>query len=208
VTSCSTALTEASSAQTKVAGDIKQVAQDERALTAALESSGGSSGTSPSGVTGSSTGSTGSTSSTGSTGSTGSTAGSGTGSNVQATKKATPQQIAVDQASVDTATANLTDAQEAVAGANLVSTIAGTVASVGIADGDSVTAGSSSSTAQIVVIGKGSSYDLTTSIAVADIGKVAIGQEADVTPDSTNSTVTCRPSGWSPTRDRPPQPIR
>ena len=52
------------------------------------------------------------------------------------------------------------------------------MASVSIADGDSVTAGSASSSAQIVVIGAGSAYDLTTSIAVADIGRVAIGQLA------------------------------
>ena len=60
-------------------------------------------------------------------------------------------------------------------GANLVSTIAGTVASVSIAPGDSVTAGSGSSRPQIVVIGTGSSYEVTTDIAVADIGKVAVG---------------------------------
>jgi trimeric autotransporter adhesin len=97
--------------------------------------------------------------------------------------------VAVDQASVDTAEANLADAQQAVAGANLVSTIAGTVASISIADGDSVSAGSDSSVAQVVVIGKGSSYELTTSIAVTEIGKVAVGQSALVTPDSTNTTV-------------------
>ena len=71
----------------------------------------------------------------------------------------------MDQASVDTAQANLTDAQQALAGANLVSTISGTVASVSIADGDSVTAGShrparrrSSSS------GSGSSYEVTTDV--------------------------------------------
>jgi multidrug efflux pump subunit AcrA (membrane-fusion protein) len=95
----------------------------------------------------------------------------------------------VDQASVDTAQANLTDAQEAVAGADLVSTIAGTVASVSIAAGDSVTAGSSTSSGQVVVIGQGSTYDLTTDVAVTDIGKVAVGQPAQVTPDSTNTVI-------------------
>ena len=73
----------------------------------------------------------------------------------QSSKKATPQQLAVDQASIDTAQANLTDAQQALGGANLVSTISGTVASVSLAAGDSVTAGSSSTTAEIVVIGNG-----------------------------------------------------
>jgi HlyD family secretion protein len=97
--------------------------------------------------------------------------------------------VAVDQASVDTAQANLTDAQQAAAGADLVSTIAGTVASVSISDGDSVTAGSGSSTAQIVVIGAGSSYEVTTDVPVGNIGRVAVGQQALVTPDSTNSVV-------------------
>ena len=190
---CSTALAQASSAQAKVAADIKQVAQDERALTAALESSGGSTGGSAGSSPPGSSGSAASTSSgtapvaTTSGVSSGSTPTSASGG--QTTKKATPQQIAVDQASVDTAEANLTDAQQAVAGANLVTTIAGTVASVSIAAGDSVTAGSTSTTAQIVVIGKGSSYDLTTSIAVTDIGNVAIGQQASVTPDSTDAVV-------------------
>ncbi len=181
---CSTALTQASSAQAKVAADIKVVSQDERALTAALESSGGGSSggsTSSASVSGATAASIGSATSGGPAASN-SSAG-------QAAKKATPQQVAVDQASVDTAEANLTDAQQAVSGANLVSTIDGTVASVAIADGDSVTAGSTSSTPQVVVIGKGSSYDLTTSIAVTDIGKVAIGQDAEVTPDSTYSVV-------------------
>jgi multidrug efflux pump subunit AcrA (membrane-fusion protein) len=193
---CSAALAQASSAQAKVAADIKQVAQDERSLTTALESSTSSSGAStatsatPSGSTTGTTGTTGVTGSTGSSateasgGSSGSTGGTG-----GQTKKATPQQVAVDQASVDTAEANLADAQQPVAGANLVSTIAGTVASISIADGDSVSAGSDSSVAQVVVIGKGSSYELTTSIAVTEIGKVAVGQSALVTPDSTNTTV-------------------
>ncbi len=63
------------------------------------------------------------------------------------------------------------------------------MASVSIAEGDSVTAGSGSSAPQIVVIGKGSTYDLTTDVAVADIGRVAVGQQALVTPDSTNAVV-------------------
>jgi multidrug efflux pump subunit AcrA (membrane-fusion protein) len=96
----------------------------------------------------------------------------------------------VDQASIDTAQANLADAQQAVGGANLVSTIAGTVAAVSIAPGDSVTAGSSSSSPQVVVIGTGSNYEVTTAIAVADIGKVSVGQQAVIAPDATNSVET------------------
>jgi HlyD family secretion protein len=98
---------------------------------------------------------------------------------------ASAQQLAVDQASVDTAQAKLADAQRALGGANLVTTISGTIASVSIAPGDSVTAGSSTSP-EIVVIGGGTSYDVSTTIPVADIGQVSVGQQAVITPDSTN----------------------
>ena len=99
------------------------------------------------------------------------------------------QQLAVDQASIDTAQANLTDSQQALGGANLVSTIAGTVASVSIAAGDSVTAGSTSAAAQIVVIGTGTSYEVTTDVPVASIGEVAVGQQVQITPDATNTVL-------------------
>jgi multidrug efflux pump subunit AcrA (membrane-fusion protein) len=186
---CSAALSQASSAQTAVAADIKQVSADEGALTSALEasSSTGSDTSTGSTKTGTTT-SGGAASSTGSASSgSGSTSSASSGSGGLSAKRATPQQVAVDQASVDTAEATLSDAQQAVAGANLISTISGTVASVSIAAGDSVTAGSTTSTAQVVVIGGGSSYQVTTDIAVADIGKVSVGQEALVTPDSTNT---------------------
>jgi HlyD family secretion protein len=117
----------------------------------------------------------------------------GTGSG-QSSKPATPQQLAVDQASIDSAQASLNDAEQALAGANLVSTISGTVASVSLVVGDSVTAGSTTTPAQVVIIGTGSSYDLTTDVPVADIGKVAVGQRAVVTPDATNSVVSGRVS--------------
>ncbi len=59
------------------------------------------------------------------------------------------------------------------------------MASVSIATGDSVTAGSSTSP-EIVVIGSGTSYDVSTTIPVADIGQISVGQQAVITPDSTN----------------------
>ena len=201
-TTCAEALTQASAAQAAVAADIKTVTQDESALTSALEASSGSGsgsgGGSASSGSSSSTGKTGTAPSTTASTSSGTagtdTGGTGTGASTsggdsKTTKVATPQQLAVDQASIDTAQANLSDAQEALSGVNLVSTISGTVASVSIEDGDSVTAGSSSSPGQIVVIGTGTSYDLSTDINVADIGEVAIGQQVQVTPDATNTVV-------------------
>jgi hypothetical protein len=41
-----------------------------------------------------------------------------------------------------------------------------------------------------VVIGSGASYDLSTDIGVADIGEISLGQQVDVTPDSTNQVVS------------------
>jgi multidrug efflux pump subunit AcrA (membrane-fusion protein) len=181
-----------------VAADVKQVGADERALSAALQGTTGS-GSGPAGATvkastaATSSSTPGAPATAAAATTTGGT-GSPQGSSGQSTKKATPQQVAVDQASVDTAQAKVTDAQQALAGADLVSTISGTVGSVSIADGDSVTPGSGSSSAQIVVIGTGSSYDVKTNIAVADIGRVAIGQQALVTPDSTNSVAQGRVS--------------
>ncbi len=198
--SCSAALTQASQAQARVAADVKQVEQDEKAVAAAIDATSGSSAapaTTPS-VSGGSSGSgasSGSSSSAAGSGTTGSTGTTGSnGSAGVSTRKATPQQVAVDQAAVDTAQAKLTDTQEAVAGANLVSTIAGTVASVSIAAGDAVTAGSTTGTAQIVVIGSGSSYQVNTAVPVAEIAKVAVGQQALVTPDSTTSAIDARVS--------------
>ena len=77
---------------------------------------------------------------------------------------------------------------------NLVSTIAGTVASVSIEAGDIVTAGATTGTAQIVVIGSGSSYEVSTDVPVAEIAKVAVGQQALVTPDSTTAAIDARVS--------------
>jgi HlyD family secretion protein len=101
----------------------------------------------------------------------------------------TSQQLAVDQAAIDTAQANLDAAKAALDDVNLVSTIAGTVASVSIAPAATVSAGGSSTSPAIVVIGSGSSYEVTTDVAVADIGEIAVGQQAQVTPDSTGSVV-------------------
>ena len=202
---CRAALSQATSAQAAIAAATGKLGQDERALDSALASSSGSRGSPAGGGTtrsgagsgGAASGATtqatptataANTSPTASTSNATVDAGQGGGSGSGSPgKTATPQQLAVDQASIDTAQANLSDAQLALGGADLVSSISGTVASVSIAAGDSVTAGSGSTGAQIVVIGAGSSYDVSTAVPVADVGKVAVGQEALVTPDSTNT---------------------
>jgi biotin carboxyl carrier protein len=166
-TTCSAALSQAAAAQTAVSSDLKTVAHDEDALNSALESSSSSS-----------------SSQTESTA--GHTATTTTASGSSSAKAVSPEQLAVDQAAIDTADANVSNAQEAAGDANLVSTIAGTVASVGVATGDSVTAGSTSTPA-FVVIGSGSSYEVSVPVSVTDIAEVAVGQQAEVTPDSTNA---------------------
>ncbi len=193
-TTCAEALNQASTAQTQVADDIKKVAQDESALTAALESSSGGVSSETGRVEAASASTSADITGTGKpaivlTAATTTPGSTGTGGG-QSSKPATAQQLAVDQASIDTAQASLDDAEQALAGANLVSAIGGTVASVSLVDGESVTAGSSTTPAQVVIVGAGSSYDLTTEVPVADIGKVAVGQRAEVTPDATNSVVT------------------
>jgi HlyD family secretion protein len=192
---CAEALSQASADQALVAADIKKVAQGESSLTAALEGSSGgaSSGTGRVGAASTTTTADVTGDGSGEIVLTSATTPSGTGGG-QSSKQATPEQLAVDQASIDTAQASLDDAEQALDGANLVSTISGTVASVSLAVGGSVTAGSSSTPAQVVIVGGGSSYDLTTTVPVADIGKVAVGQQALVTPDATNSVVTGRVS--------------
>ncbi len=101
----------------------------------------------------------------------------------------TASQLAVDQASIDAAQANLDGAQSALGDANLVSTISGTVASVSIAPGGSVSAASGSASPAIVVIGSGTSYQAVANVPVTHIGAVSVGQHAVVTPDSTNRGV-------------------
>jgi HlyD family secretion protein len=194
---CTQSLGAASSAQATLATDIKTVAADEAALTAALESaasSSGSGGPSSTSTGSSGAGSTGSGSKSGSSstgaasGTTGTTA-PGSGSSSSKTKAVTAQKLALDQASIDVALANLDNAQKSLAAANLVSTISGTVGAVTLTAGSSVSAGSTTATGQVVVLGSGASYQLVATVPVAKISQVAVGQPATVTPDSSGTVV-------------------
>ncbi|HEY1988296.1 MAG TPA: HlyD family efflux transporter periplasmic adaptor subunit [Acidimicrobiales bacterium] len=207
---CTQALQQVASDQSAVSQAQTTVGSDESALAAALTSAASSSGGSASPTTSTpSSGSGGSGGSgNGSAGSGGSAnGGSGTsasgnfgggnsspssGGSSAASSVATPQQLASDQAALDVANAGLTSAQQDLADANLLSPIAGTVASVSVASGAAVTAGSNigpSAGAAIVVIGPGS-FVVTTDIGVTDIGDVLVGQKATITPDATTKTIT------------------
>jgi membrane fusion protein, macrolide-specific efflux system len=116
-------------------------------------------------------------------------------------------EIDSDEASVTSAESSLTTAQTNLADASLTSTISGTVASVSLTPGQTVTgtgtgtgsggsgdtgaggsdaaaadsSASTSSTGQVVVIGT-DSYIVNTTVDDTDIGQIAEGDQATVTP--------------------------
>jgi trimeric autotransporter adhesin len=131
-------------------------------------SSGSRNGSGSSG-SGSGSGSSGSRSSSGSSGGS-SVGGSGSG------KVITAAQLAADQAEVDAAQANVAVAQQNAGQATLTSPISGTVAEVGLS------AGTSAGGSGITVIGPGS-REVSTTVALADIDRVKIGDAASVSVD-------------------------
>lgn len=108
-------------------------------------------------------------------------------------------QIASTQAQLAEAQSRLTDAQTALAAASMTSPIAGTVAQVNIATGDTVgngasaaaasaTSAASSSNAQIVVIST-TSWVVEASVGSADLPRLKKGLQAEVTPTGSTTKV-------------------
>ncbi len=93
----------------------------------------------------------------------------------------TAAQLASYQSAVDAAASKVAVAEQSLAAASIVSPINGTVTSVTLAKGDSVSA--SSTTANVVVVGKGG-YEVSVPVSVTDRPSVAVGQAATVVPDS------------------------
>lgn len=93
--------------------------------------------------------------------------------------------VAESQASVEEATAKLVEAQQALDGAVLVSPIAGTVGAVTSSVGAGVAAGSP----VVTVIGEGAA-EVSATVPVEQLEKLAVGQEATVTPAAVRGTVT------------------
>jgi HlyD family secretion protein len=85
--------------------------------------------------------------------------------------------IASDQAAVDSANADLLSARQSLAQATLTAPIAGTVASVDAAAGDSVSAGGT----VLVIIGSGAAV-VDTTVPVERIAEIKVGQHTTVTP--------------------------
>lgn len=102
------------------------------------------------------------------------------------------------QASVDAATAQVTVAIQELAQTIVVSPIAGTVISVGIAAGDDAEAASTTQT--IVVEGPGG-YEATASISLTDIPGVEVGQAAVLAADGATDTVAGQVSAISAVPD-------
>jgi macrolide-specific efflux system membrane fusion protein len=124
------------------------------------------------------------------------------------TSNAATTQIDSDQAAVTSAESSLSNAQTALSNGALMSTIAGTVASVSLNVGQQVsgtgsgsggtgsggtggtgtgTGGSGTSSAQIVVVGT-NSYVVNTTVDDTEIGQIIDGDQADIVP--TGSTTT------------------
>lgn len=93
----------------------------------------------------------------------------------------TGSQLVAYQKAVDAAALDLLVAEQAIQQATIVSPIDGTVVSLGLGAGDDVTA--ASSTAAVVVAGAGG-FELTTTVSVADLPDVEVGQSVVVRPDA------------------------
>jgi HlyD family secretion protein len=150
-------------------------------------SSGGRSGFSSSGASRSTgSGQTGGTGQTGgSQGSGGSFSNNASGASGAAVNSA--QQLASDQATIDSDQAALVRAQQSLAEAQLTSPMAGTVAAVTLQAGQTVNAGSTDNAIQIINSG---SYQTSASLTTSQVAAVKVGDPAQVTVDGTSGTLS------------------
>jgi trimeric autotransporter adhesin len=107
------------------------------------------------------------------------------GSGTASTATNSAAQLASDQASIDSAQAALVSAQQSLNNATLTAPIGGTVASVGLSAGQSVTSGSSSAT---IIINDPGSYQTSSSLSPSQVGEVAVGDKVQVTVDGQRGT--------------------
>ncbi len=209
---CEAALQTVSSDEQQVSKDQTTVSKDETALGQALAAESGSTsgagGTTPTGNSGPGTGTgsgtdsgSGSVSSThsgpaltadisaaatGNSGAGGGGSGNSTTPSGSSANTDTPEQIASDQADIDSAEADLTNAQQSLKEATLTSPISGTVVSVGINAGDTVSAGSS--TEIITIIGT-KSYEVQATLDSSQVPSVKVGQSSSVDVDGVDGAV-------------------
>lgn len=171
--------------QQRVSGDQGTVAHDELSLSQdlATEASAGSSSGNPSSPPTSST-----TTTAAGANSAGSAAKGGAGSSGGGASAAvsSPEQIAADQAAIDSADANLIVAQQSLNEAQLSSPINGTIASVGINVGDTVSAGSG--TEVIVIVGT-QAFQVVGTLTSTQVSSVKVGQPATVEVDGVGAAI-------------------
>jgi trimeric autotransporter adhesin len=96
--------------------------------------------------------------------------------------------LARDQSEIDTQRAALVRAKSALDNARLASPIAGTVASVAVAPGDSA----SSSTVAVVVNGNDGDVEVTVNVTENDIRSIKVGQRAQVSADGAQTALPAR----------------
>jgi RND family efflux transporter MFP subunit len=96
--------------------------------------------------------------------------------------------LARDQSEIDTAHAALVRAQAALDQARLSAPIAGTVAALGVARGDTV----STSTVAAVINGDDGSVEVTINVTENDIRAIKVGQTAQVTADGAQDGLPAR----------------
>jgi multidrug efflux pump subunit AcrA (membrane-fusion protein) len=186
---CETALETVSADEQQVSTDQSTVSKDEKTLAQALAAEAGGSGSASTGNSGSSAHvatEDAFVSNTNNSGSGGSTSPTGGGTGGSSGDTDTPQQIASDQAAIDTAQADLTEAQQSLTEATLTSPISGTVVSVGISVGDTVSAGSST---EIITIQGTNSFEIAATLNSSQIPSVKVGQPASVEIDGVDGNI-------------------
>jgi multidrug efflux pump subunit AcrA (membrane-fusion protein) len=176
---CTTALEQVSAQQQAVATAQNVVATAESALAKVLAQEESTS-TTPS------TGTTATTPSTGTTGTTSRLGDTGSGGSGNSSPSDSAATIASDEAAIDTAQAALVNAQQSLTDAQLVSPIAGTIASVGISVGATVSA--NSSTDAIVIIGT-QAFETTATLTSSQVTSVKVGDTANVLVDGATTTI-------------------
>lgn len=201
VAACRDALSGVLTAQEAVAAAQDEVsaraAELDAAVTAVQDAWRAASGSASGGADGSgsepdTSGSDGSGSATGtSSAASASTASAGTASATSpsggATTVATAPDVLADQAAIDAAEAQVAIAADALARNELTAPVAGTVAAVALAVGETVTA--SSTTAVITVLGD-AGYLVETTVALGQVDELAVGQPVTATVSSTDTELT------------------
>lgn len=105
-------------------------------------------------------------------------------------------QLAQYQAALDADTAAVNVAQQNLGQGTAVSPLSGTVVSVGVTAGASVSAASST---QVIVISSPNGYEVDATVPTADISSVKVGQNASVTADGVTAPLSASLTSISPT---------